>query len=174
MDPRGQWTRTSALSPPPLPCSSSASGPAPTPTLSLTSHCSLTLRRSSCLPAIHEFPTDLFSNTERQHGAVLLHILGVSGPRRVGCSKGQAGAAFCRARQSQSVTVVSSSPCQSLGRGADTGPVSPTKKWSLKDVRGLVQCHTVSGPGAKTRTRAFQCLIFCFYKTGVTVSFQNA
>ncbi|XP_014399145.1 PREDICTED: sodium/potassium/calcium exchanger 4, partial [Myotis brandtii] len=27
-------------------------------------------------PAIHEFPTDLFSNTERQHGAVLLHILG--------------------------------------------------------------------------------------------------
>ncbi|EDL18868.1 solute carrier family 24 (sodium/potassium/calcium exchanger), member 4, isoform CRA_a [Mus musculus] len=29
-------------------------------------------------PAIHEFPTDLFSNKERQHGAVLLHILGVS------------------------------------------------------------------------------------------------
>ncbi|XP_073098045.1 sodium/potassium/calcium exchanger 4 isoform X4 [Manis javanica] len=27
-------------------------------------------------PAIHEFPTDLFSNKERQHGAVLLHILG--------------------------------------------------------------------------------------------------
>ncbi|KAM9093176.1 sodium/potassium/calcium exchanger 4 isoform 2-T2 [Megaptera novaeangliae] len=27
-------------------------------------------------PAIHEFPTDLFSNNERQHGAVLLHILG--------------------------------------------------------------------------------------------------
>ncbi|XP_037687962.1 sodium/potassium/calcium exchanger 4 isoform X2 [Choloepus didactylus] len=27
-------------------------------------------------PAIHEFPTDLFSNTERRHGAVLLHILG--------------------------------------------------------------------------------------------------
>ncbi|KAM7158656.1 sodium/potassium/calcium exchanger 4 isoform 2-T2 [Molossus nigricans] len=27
-------------------------------------------------PAIHEFPTDLFSNMERQHGAVLLHILG--------------------------------------------------------------------------------------------------
>ncbi|XP_055990424.1 sodium/potassium/calcium exchanger 4 isoform X2 [Sorex fumeus] len=27
-------------------------------------------------PAIHEFPTDLFSNRERQHGAVLLHILG--------------------------------------------------------------------------------------------------
>ncbi|XP_068410752.1 sodium/potassium/calcium exchanger 4 isoform X2 [Eschrichtius robustus] len=27
-------------------------------------------------PAIHEFPTDLFSNSERQHGAVLLHILG--------------------------------------------------------------------------------------------------
>ncbi|XP_049755447.1 sodium/potassium/calcium exchanger 4 isoform X2 [Elephas maximus indicus] len=27
-------------------------------------------------PAIHEFPTDLFSNEERQHGAVLLHILG--------------------------------------------------------------------------------------------------
>ncbi|XP_048655177.1 sodium/potassium/calcium exchanger 4 isoform X3 [Marmota marmota marmota] len=26
--------------------------------------------------AIHEFPTDLFSNKERQHGAVLLHILG--------------------------------------------------------------------------------------------------
>ncbi|KAG8514288.1 Sodium/potassium/calcium exchanger 4 [Galemys pyrenaicus] len=26
--------------------------------------------------AIHEFPTDLFSNRERQHGAVLLHILG--------------------------------------------------------------------------------------------------
>ncbi|VTJ58729.1 Hypothetical predicted protein [Marmota monax] len=26
---------------------------------------------------IHEFPTDLFSNKERQHGAVLLHILGV-------------------------------------------------------------------------------------------------
>ncbi|KAL4665280.1 hypothetical protein H8957_017797, partial [Semnopithecus entellus] len=31
---------------------------------------------SSCLPAIHEFPADLFSNKERQHGAVLLHILG--------------------------------------------------------------------------------------------------
>ncbi|XP_016061206.1 PREDICTED: sodium/potassium/calcium exchanger 4 [Miniopterus natalensis] len=27
-------------------------------------------------PAIHEFPTDLFSNKERQRGAVLLHILG--------------------------------------------------------------------------------------------------
>nr|XP_051682402.1 sodium/potassium/calcium exchanger 4 isoform X3 [Oryctolagus cuniculus] len=27
-------------------------------------------------PAIHEFPADLFSNKERQHGAVLLHILG--------------------------------------------------------------------------------------------------
>lgn len=27
-------------------------------------------------PAIHEFPTDLFSNEERQHGAVLLHVLG--------------------------------------------------------------------------------------------------
>ncbi|PNI97628.1 SLC24A4 isoform 5 [Pan troglodytes] len=27
-------------------------------------------------PAIHEFPTDLFSNKERQHRAVLLHILG--------------------------------------------------------------------------------------------------
>ncbi|XP_004376736.1 sodium/potassium/calcium exchanger 4 isoform X2 [Trichechus manatus latirostris] len=27
-------------------------------------------------PAIHEFPSDLFSNKERQHGAVLLHILG--------------------------------------------------------------------------------------------------
>ncbi|XP_045679694.1 sodium/potassium/calcium exchanger 4 isoform X2 [Phyllostomus hastatus] len=27
-------------------------------------------------PAIHEFPTDLFSNQERQHGAVLLHVLG--------------------------------------------------------------------------------------------------
>ncbi|KAF6352427.1 solute carrier family 24 member 4 [Rhinolophus ferrumequinum] len=27
-------------------------------------------------PAIHEFPTDLFSNKERQHGAVLLHIFG--------------------------------------------------------------------------------------------------
>ncbi|XP_006208275.1 sodium/potassium/calcium exchanger 4 [Vicugna pacos] len=27
-------------------------------------------------PAIHEFPADLFSNQERQHGAVLLHILG--------------------------------------------------------------------------------------------------
>ncbi|XP_077637065.1 sodium/potassium/calcium exchanger 4 [Crocuta crocuta] len=27
-------------------------------------------------PAIHEFPTDLFSNKERQHGAILLHILG--------------------------------------------------------------------------------------------------
>ncbi|XP_007454779.1 PREDICTED: sodium/potassium/calcium exchanger 4 isoform X2 [Lipotes vexillifer] len=27
-------------------------------------------------PAIHEFPADLFSNNERQHGAVLLHILG--------------------------------------------------------------------------------------------------
>ncbi|KAF6132916.1 solute carrier family 24 member 4 [Phyllostomus discolor] len=27
-------------------------------------------------PAIHEFPTDLFSNKERQHGAVLLHVLG--------------------------------------------------------------------------------------------------
>ncbi|XP_020856004.1 sodium/potassium/calcium exchanger 4 isoform X2 [Phascolarctos cinereus] len=27
-------------------------------------------------PAIHQFPTDLFSNKERQHGAVLLHILG--------------------------------------------------------------------------------------------------
>ncbi|XP_038603125.1 sodium/potassium/calcium exchanger 4 [Tachyglossus aculeatus] len=27
-------------------------------------------------PAIHEFPTDVFSNRERQHGAVLLHILG--------------------------------------------------------------------------------------------------
>ncbi|XP_006839627.1 PREDICTED: sodium/potassium/calcium exchanger 4 isoform X2 [Chrysochloris asiatica] len=27
-------------------------------------------------PAIHEFPTDLFSNKDRQHGAVLLHILG--------------------------------------------------------------------------------------------------
>lgn len=35
-------------------------------------------------PAIHEFPTDLFSNKERQHGAVLLHILGVSGPHGVG------------------------------------------------------------------------------------------
>ncbi|XP_008819944.1 sodium/potassium/calcium exchanger 4 isoform X1 [Nannospalax galili] len=27
-------------------------------------------------PAIHEFPTDLFSNKERQHGAILMHILG--------------------------------------------------------------------------------------------------
>ncbi|XP_011371485.1 sodium/potassium/calcium exchanger 4 [Pteropus vampyrus] len=27
-------------------------------------------------PAIHEFPADLFSNKERQHGAVLLHVLG--------------------------------------------------------------------------------------------------
>ncbi|XP_054422950.1 sodium/potassium/calcium exchanger 4 [Pteronotus mesoamericanus] len=27
-------------------------------------------------PAIHEFPRDLFSNKERQHGAVLLHVLG--------------------------------------------------------------------------------------------------
>ncbi|XP_053459483.1 sodium/potassium/calcium exchanger 4 isoform X2 [Nycticebus coucang] len=27
-------------------------------------------------PAIHEFPSDLFSNKERQHGAILLHILG--------------------------------------------------------------------------------------------------
>ncbi|XP_029413827.1 sodium/potassium/calcium exchanger 4 isoform X3 [Nannospalax galili] len=26
--------------------------------------------------AIHEFPTDLFSNKERQHGAILMHILG--------------------------------------------------------------------------------------------------
>ncbi|KAL0601697.1 Sodium/potassium/calcium exchanger 4 [Plecturocebus cupreus] len=26
--------------------------------------------------SIHEFPTDLFSNKERQHGAILLHILG--------------------------------------------------------------------------------------------------
>uniref|UniRef100_A0A8C2VU46 Solute carrier family 24 member 4 n=1 Tax=Chinchilla lanigera TaxID=34839 RepID=A0A8C2VU46_CHILA len=39
-------------------------------------------RPSGPLPAaafdasIHEFPTDLFSNKERQHGAVLLHILG--------------------------------------------------------------------------------------------------
>lgn len=40
---------------------------------------------SSCLPAIHEFPADLFSNKERQHGAVLLHILGVSGPGGMGC-----------------------------------------------------------------------------------------
>ncbi|CAH6849446.1 Slc24a4 [Phodopus roborovskii] len=28
------------------------------------------------MTSIHEFPTDLFSNRERQHGAVLLHILG--------------------------------------------------------------------------------------------------
>lgn len=40
--------------------------------------CFLTPSVSSSLPAIHEFPTDLFSNKERQHGAVLLHILGVS------------------------------------------------------------------------------------------------
>ncbi|EPY81550.1 hypothetical protein CB1_000726115 [Camelus ferus] len=30
----------------------------------------------SCFGTIHEFPADLFSNQERQHGAVLLHILG--------------------------------------------------------------------------------------------------
>ncbi|CAO2587164.1 Sodium/potassium/calcium exchanger 4 [Lemmus lemmus] len=36
-----------------------------------------TLLAKNCTdPAIHEFPTDLFSNRERQHGAVLLHILG--------------------------------------------------------------------------------------------------
>ncbi|XP_075387605.1 sodium/potassium/calcium exchanger 4 [Tenrec ecaudatus] len=32
--------------------------------------------KNCTLPAINEFPTDLFSNRERQHGAVLLHILG--------------------------------------------------------------------------------------------------
>nr|XP_027787269.1 sodium/potassium/calcium exchanger 4 [Marmota flaviventris] len=31
---------------------------------------------SEATHSIHEFPTDLFSNKERQHGAVLLHILG--------------------------------------------------------------------------------------------------
>ncbi|KAM8782535.1 sodium/potassium/calcium exchanger 4 isoform 2-T2 [Rhynchonycteris naso] len=36
-----------------------------------------TLAAKNCTaPAIHEFPTDLFSNKDRQHGAVLLHILG--------------------------------------------------------------------------------------------------
>ncbi|OBS79236.1 hypothetical protein A6R68_18355, partial [Neotoma lepida] len=42
----------------------------------LTVYCYLTPAVSFSLPAIHEFPTDLFSNRERQHGAVLLHILG--------------------------------------------------------------------------------------------------
>ncbi|XP_066199883.1 sodium/potassium/calcium exchanger 4 isoform X2 [Saccopteryx leptura] len=36
-----------------------------------------TLAAKNCTaPAIHEFPADLFSNRDRQHGAVLLHILG--------------------------------------------------------------------------------------------------
>uniref|UniRef100_A0A8C4MV63 Solute carrier family 24 member 4 n=1 Tax=Equus asinus asinus TaxID=83772 RepID=A0A8C4MV63_EQUAS len=60
-------TRTDTLSPHSLPCS--ALGPPPRFTSSLTSHWSSSL-------SIHEFPTDLFSNRERQHGAVLLHILG--------------------------------------------------------------------------------------------------
>ncbi|XP_021100472.1 sodium/potassium/calcium exchanger 4 isoform X3 [Heterocephalus glaber] len=46
-------------------------------------------------PAIHEFPTDLFSNKERQHGAVLLHILG-----RLHLSEDVAGATFMAAGSS--------------------------------------------------------------------------
>lgn len=106
---------------------------------------------SSCLPAIHEFPTDLFSNKERQHGAVLLHILGVSGPRSgLSVNAGQ-GKRVCRAWQSRSVSDITRSPHERPCGGTDPGLILPTKKQSLKDARRLAQCHTESSPGVKIR-----------------------